>query len=198
MLRPVVMFAVVAFVPSLGVPQTPREVGTAGPDFHVQVWGERDGDFTARVGRYFELRQRLQSALPALIVTNDVRQIRRGTQSLANAIRAARPGAAQGEFFTVGTSAEFKRILARMMNATLWAAIMDDNPGAFPLEIDATYAEGQPHATTPGTILARLPRLPDDIEFRFVGRHLILFDVRANTIIDRLPDAIECTGACSN
>jgi len=36
--------------------------------------------------------------------------------------------------------------------------------------------------------------LPDGIEFRFVGRHLILYDVRANTIIDRLPDAIECPG----
>jgi hypothetical protein len=44
----------------------------------------------------------------------------------------------------------------------------------------------------PGLLLARLPGLPGDIQFRFVGRDLILYDVRANTIIDRMPDAIRC------
>ena len=41
--------------------------------------------------------------------------------------------------------------------------------------------------------IAQLPELPDDIQYRFIGRHLILYDVRANTIIDRIPDAIRCT-----
>jgi hypothetical protein len=35
-----------------------------------------------------------------------------------------------------------------------------------------------------------LPRLPADIEYRFVERHLILLDTRANLIVDRLPYAI--------
>ena len=48
----------------------------------------------------------------------------------------------------------------------------------------------------PGIILERLLQLPDDIQFRFVGPHLILFDVRASTIIDQLPNAIECPSGC--
>ena len=44
----------------------------------------------------------------------------------------------------------------------------------------------------PGTILAALPALPDDVEYRFLGRHLILLDIRANVILDRIPYAIRC------
>jgi hypothetical protein len=44
----------------------------------------------------------------------------------------------------------------------------------------------------PVNILARLPRLPDDIEYRFLGRDLILLDARARVILDRIPSAIPC------
>ena len=159
------------------------------PDFTVLVVDSAT-EFTAQVGRYYELRRRLEAGLPAPIVTNDVRQIRSGTRSLARAIRHARPGAVQGEFFTAETSVEFKRVLASIMTATVWAVIMDDNPGGFSHKIDGSYPDGRPQSTMPGIVLAQLPPLPDGIEFRFTGRHLVLYDVRANTIIDRLPDAI--------
>ena len=64
--------------------------------------------------------------------------------------------------------------------------------GEFQHAIDGAYPAGKTQATMPGSLLARLPQLPDDIEFRFVGAHLILYDVRTNTIMDRLPDAIAC------
>ena len=164
------------------------------PSFRAEVWADTVPDFTTRVNAYFELRRQLQRRLPAVMVTDDVRQIRGARRSLARAIRVARPGAVEGEFFTVATSARFQATLARLMTAPMWAAIMDDNPGAFTHDIDGGYPEGMTLATMPGLVLARLPGLPDDIEFRFVGRHLILHDVRANTIIDRLPDAIQCIG----
>ena len=44
----------------------------------------------------------------------------------------------------------------------------------------------------PVNILARLPRLPDDIEYRFLGRDMILLDTRASVILDRIPYAIQC------
>ncbi len=99
----------------------------------------------------------------------------------------------QGEFFTPAASAQFQLVLAGVMDAAMWALIMDDNPGPFRHDIDGTYPDGKPRATMPALALARLPELPADIQFRFVGRHLVLYDVRANTIIDRIPDAIRCT-----
>jgi hypothetical protein len=41
-------------------------------------------------------------------------------------------------------------------------------------------------------MLAVLPRLPDDVWYRFLERDLILHDSRANIILDRIDDAIRC------
>jgi hypothetical protein len=98
-----------------------------------------------------------------------------------------------GEFFTATTTAQFQLVLAGIMNARMWAVIMDENPGTFGNDVDGTYPDGKTFSTVPGLVLAQLPELPNDIQFRFVGRDLILYDVRANTIIDRMPDAIRCT-----
>ena len=179
-------------LPCVGVTQTRPATVALPAQFHVQVWGEAGTAFTNRIENYYDLRARVQHQLPAVAVTDSVGQIRRSTRALATAIRVARPGAVEGEFFTVATGTEFKRVLALITTVGVCAAIMDDNPGRFTRAIDANYPSGRSLATAPGIILDRLPPLPDDIEFRFVGRHLILYDVRANTIIDRLPYAIEC------
>jgi len=39
-------------------------------------------------------------------------------------------------------------------------------------------------------VLASLPPLPKDLDYRFVDKHLILRDSRANTIIDYIPNAM--------
>ena len=73
------------------------------------------------------------------------------------------------------------------------ATIMDDNPGVFSRRINRSYPKKRPLSTVPPGILAVLPTLPADIQYRFVGRDLILHDTRANIILDRLPYAIQCT-----
>jgi hypothetical protein len=45
----------------------------------------------------------------------------------------------------------------------------------------------------PPNVLAALPKLPADLEYRFLGRHLVLVDTRASVIIDRIPYAIRST-----
>ena len=105
----------------------------------------------------------------------------------------ARAGAKQGDIFTPTISVEFRKVLLLEMNADTWAAIMDDNPGEFSIQINGTYPDGKPLSTVPPNILAVLPTLPDDIQYRFLGRHLILHDTRANLILDRIPYAIQCT-----
>jgi hypothetical protein len=56
----------------------------------------------------------------------------------------------------------------------------------------AVRATAPRKGTVPPNILARLPILPDDLQYRFVGPHLILHDTRANLILDRIPYAIRC------
>lgn len=42
-------------------------------------------------------------------------------------------------------------------------------------------------------MLGVLPTLPDDVQYRFLDRDLILYDTRANMMLDRIPSAIRCT-----
>ena len=185
--------AFVVLFASAGTPQTPttnQDHGT--PDFRVQVCGYIVADFSARVWSYSELRSKLEQGLPPLTVTDDPAEIRSAVHALAQRIRVAREGAQEGEIFTPTISVEFRKVLLSEMNVNTWAAIMDDNPGEFSNQINGTYPEERPLSTVPPNVLAVLPRLPDDVQYRFVGRHLILLDTRASVILDRIPDAITC------
>ena len=178
---------------STGYSQTPTMSGNREiPEFRVQVWPGNVEDFNTRVWAYFDLRGTLEKGLIALTITDDPAKIAKAESDLARRLRVARPGARQGEFFTPLIEREFKKALIVEISASTWAAIMDGNPGAFPYEINATYQRGTSISTVPPNILALLPTLPEDIQYRFVGRHLILHDTRANVIIDRIPYAIRC------
>ena len=52
----------------------------------------------------------------------------------------------------------------------------------------------EPLSTVPPNLLAALPELPPDVNYRFLGRDLVLHDTRANIISDEIPDAIRCVG----
>jgi len=158
----------------------------------VEVWGDTAIDFRTRVSSYFQLRSELEKGLAVNAVTNDPVQIRMVTVALAKRIRVARAGARQGDVFTPAISAVFKKALQLEMDTATWAAVMDDNPGEFSVQINGSYREGKPFSTVPPSILAMLPTLPSGVEYRFLGRHLVLVDTRASVILDRIPDAIKC------
>jgi hypothetical protein len=44
--------------------------------------------------------------------------------------------------------------------------------------------------TTPPTLLVKLPELPQELAYRFVGRDLTLIDIEARLIVDLIPNAI--------
>jgi hypothetical protein len=58
------------------------------------------------------------------------------------------------------------------------------------LQVNAKYPEQAPLQSTPPTILMNLPRLPKGLEYRFVGRDLILYDSATNLIVDYLHEAL--------
>ena len=190
--------ALTLLVPSAAHAQAPTiEPGRNPPDFRVQTWGDLATHFSSLVLSFVELRRELEQGLPPLVVTADPAEINRAERALARRIRVARADAKQGDIFTPAISDEFRKVLRRELNDNRWAAVMDDNPGEFKTRMNGTYPKRKPLSTVPPSILAVLPWLPDDIEYRFLGRHLILFDTRARVILDRIPYAISCSGgAC--
>ena len=184
--------ALLAVFASVGYAQPTTTQARVTPDFRVHVQGYIVADFTTRVSSYFELRRTLEVGLPALAVTNDPAEFMRAERALARRIRLARDTEPE-EIFTRAIAVEFRKILLLEMNASTWAVIMDDNPGAFSYRINGAYPKRKPHGTMPPNILAVLPSLPADIEYRFLGPHLILYDVRASVILDSIPYAIQFT-----
>jgi hypothetical protein len=177
---------------STGSAQAPAaQVGAEAPHFRVTVVGYILEDFQARVGSYLALRQTLEAGLPPLVVTDDPADILHAERALAKRIRAAR-APVQGQLFTRDIRAEFRRVLRLEVTADTLESITGENPGEFSHDINGTYPKERPLATMPPDILALLPPLPGDINYRFLGRMLVLHDTRANVILDRIPCALVC------
>jgi len=65
-----------------------------------------------------------------------------------------------------------------------------ESPARVDLVVNGKYPPNAPLSTVPPSVLLSLPKLPQGMEYRFVGRHLILFDSKANLIVDVLRNAI--------
>jgi hypothetical protein len=165
--------------------QAPPKPGT-NPDAKVLL------DFKERVDKYVELRKKADAtAPPSKKKTDDAAELRTAQQALAERIGAARTPAKQGDIFTPEITARFRALLhPEVKDQGTKAAIKDDNPGNIPFKVNGPYPSKEALSTVPPNVLASLPPLPKDIEYRFVSKHLILRDVRANLVIDYIPNAI--------
>jgi hypothetical protein len=63
-------------------------------------------------------------------------------------------------------------------------------PGAVPLDVNAKYPAGEPYPTTPAVVLAVLPALPTGLQYRIIGKDLILLDQPADVILDYVRNVI--------
>jgi len=161
-------------------------------DFTVEVIGSTVADFTVKMDAYTTLRHSLEEGLPRLVVTNDVAATQRAERMLAERIRRARAGANRGDIFTENIRHAFRQLLRPVTNEGTCEAIRDDNPGEFQYPLNSDYPKGKPLSTVPPSMLAVLPRLPEDVWYRFLDTDLILHDSRANVILDRIDNAIHC------
>jgi hypothetical protein len=187
---------VVVFVAVLSLPvwafaqQAPAQLPVV--EFNVEVLGNALGDFTAKMDAYAALRRSLEEGLPALTVTDRPVEIRQAEQLLAQRIREARAGTGRGDIFTEDIRRGFKQLLRPVTNAATCEVIRDDNPGEFAYAVNSDYPKNKPVSSVPAAMLAVLPRLPEDVWYRFLDRDLILHDSRANVILDRIDDAVRC------
>ena len=149
------------------------------------------GDFKARVEQYDALRKKADDSAPPLKESNDAATIKDAQHGLAERIGAARVGVKQGVIFTPEIAAVFKRLLRPETKETKTKqALQEDKPAVVSFKVNGPYPDKEPVTTMTPNLLAALPALPKDIEYRFIGKHLILRDARANLIIDYMTNAI--------
>ena len=63
----------------------------------------------------------------------------------------------------------------------------DEDSVPVAVRVNAQYPSGAALSTVPASVLATLPQLPAPLQYRFVGRNLILLDSVAGLIVDFLP-----------
>jgi len=152
-------------------------------------------EFRQRVDKYVELHKQAAKKSPPLKQTNDSAKIKAAQQVLADTIQSARQGAQPGDIFTPEVRKKFKQLLYPELKGPdgreTKAIIKDDAPAAVPLKVNSHYPEAAPLSTVPHNLLARLPRLPAQVEYRIAGKALLLRDVDANLIVDFIPNAIQ-------
>ena len=168
---------------------------------HASFYQGDAKEFETQIEKYLALQKKAVGTVPSIPKENsDAALIAKHEKQLADAIRAARPHAKQGEIFTP----EARRLITMAIKQTLEgkegaaakATILGEgnpksDPSAAPvnLAVNSTYPVAAPLSTVPPSVLMALPPLPKELEFRFVGHNLILRDTQANMIVDVLPEA---------
>jgi hypothetical protein len=143
--------------------------------------------FSKRINAYLEVRKKAESGMPALTETDDPAKITAREKALGDAVRKLRATAKPGDVFGKDMTPlilEIVRADWKKRAAEDRAAIMAEMPKPFVPTINMRYPVGQPLVTFPPNVLKQLHQLPEDLEYRFVGRDLILRDAKANTIVD--------------
>jgi hypothetical protein len=155
-------------------------------------------EFTRKTDAYVKIRNDAASAAPDLKRTEKPGEIAVAEKSMAQIVRGARATARRGDLFTPATEAMFRRLLHSQLTkgggegADNKAIIKDDAPAPkeVPFKVNADYPKEAPLSTVPPDVLQALPKLPEDVQYRFVGKHLLLYDAKANLIIDFMLNAI--------
>lgn len=153
-------------------------------------------DFKARVEKYAALHRDLAQGDAAQKNNRTAEQVAAQTAALAAKIQSARAGAKQGDIFVPETRQTFRRLLAPGMKGDAGRDVKEllkaDGPatGTVAFKVNAKYPEDQPKPTMPGNMLLNLPALPDPLEYRVVGQHLLLLDTAADLIVDYILNVI--------
>jgi hypothetical protein len=159
----------------------------------VNAYGAAVKAFRDRADAYLAIHKKAAESVPALKQTDDPSKLTAREVALGEAIRQARATAKAGDIFGVELAAHIRDVIRKdwaKRSAADKAGVAHDIPPGAVADVNATYPSALPLATFPATLLAALPPLPEDLEYRFAGRHLILRDVKANIIVDVLPNVL--------
>ena len=150
--------------------------------------------FENQVKDYVKLRKKVRENVPKLSKDATPEQIEAYRTSLVESMRNARKGAKRGDIFLPEVGAYIRRTLKEEFKGKDRKEIRDiafetELTGVV-LRVNYPYAQSAELSEMPATLLAKLPQLPNEVRYRFVGNNMILVDRESNLIIDFMPDAV--------
>lgn len=191
-----------SLLPVQSAPQTPppgKRAPTTSPKKSVNPDDANAAiikDFVSRVDAYVALHKKAEATLPALPKQTNPQIIDQHERALAKLIQAGRKDAKQGDIFAPPMQALVRRLLRPIFSgrdgAHVRAEILDNEyKGNVALTPNGRYPDEIPVSTVPPQVLSNLPKLAEELEYRFVRQNLILFDPHAHIIPDWVPQAFK-------
>jgi hypothetical protein len=150
-------------------------------------------EFSKRLNAYLALRADLGKKLQPLSPTASASDLQARQASLAAALRNARTGAQQGDLIPTAVQQQIRdTVIAdfkRRQPATRRAALEEVPTGPLP-GINRNYPERAALPTVPPLLLASLPQLPDNLQYRFFGRHMVILDGDVEIVVDYVANVL--------
>lgn len=151
--------------------------------------------FEKRVKEYTKMREDIEGKMPKLSEEAKPEEIERYKKQLQESVRSARAGAKHGDIFTPDAAAMIRNIIKEEFKGKdrvelRKAVLVDAEVKSVPLRINYPYPEMKEQLEMPPTLLLKLPQLPKQIRYRFVGDNLLLVDRGNGLIIDYMTNAI--------
>jgi hypothetical protein len=151
-------------------------------------------DFELKAKNYTKLREQLESQLPKLPKDASAEQIDAHETALQKAVQNARRNAKQGEVFTSPAARLIRKIIRTNYKGKdlleLREIVFEAQTDGVPLKVNTTYPETKEMVEMPPTLLLRLPQLPKQLRYRFVGRNLLIVDRENGIIVDYMTKAL--------
>jgi Skp family chaperone for outer membrane proteins len=150
--------------------------------------------FEARVKEYVAMREGIEGKMPKLPKDATPEQIEAHKEALQKAVQAARASAKPGDLFVPELAAHIREVIKAetppKVKREVRETVLESEVKGVPLRVNEPYPESEELLEMPPTLLLRLPQLPKQVRYRYVGRNMLLVDRENGLIVDFMPDAL--------
>jgi hypothetical protein len=150
-------------------------------------------EFQKRLNAYLALRESLSDKVKALSPTPDSAELTSRQEALAAAMKAARADAKPGDLIPKEVAEQIAAAVAadrKRRKPVAKAATLAEAPPLPAPAINRTYPADVALPTVPPLLLAQLPKLPDNLQYRFYGRHIVILDGDLQIITDYVSNVL--------
>jgi ABC-type transporter MlaC component len=151
--------------------------------------------FDERVKQYMKVRASVKEKAPKLAKESTPEQIQANEKAFIEALRAARTGARPGDLFTKDIAQYIRTTLKTEFTSTdkkeVKEVVLEKETNIpVPLKVNYPYPDPKEFVEMPATLLLKLPPVPKELKYRYVGHTLMLLDNDSSLIIDYMVKAL--------
>ena len=150
--------------------------------------------FQNHTKEYVKAREEVRKKLPKLSKESTPEQIKAHDAAFEDGVRKARAGAKPGDVFSRDIANYIRTLIKAEFKgkdrAELRETVLEADTKGVSLRVNYPYPETKELTQIPPTLLLKLPQLPKEVKYRFVGRHLLLVDTDNGLIVDYMLNAL--------